>query len=154
MRTPQVYVNGQGEVVGANGAQLNQLIAKTSIKGPLLSIAGSKVQIDNARAAPGDGLNRATRPMHGAGADPRWRERRADSAPPRHRPRAGADGQLERQAASYALSAPRDRYRTAVLVKSGKGGAIIGAAKGRRCLPMPAGEPQGNDGNSRASAVR
>lgn len=129
--TPQVYVDGQGDVVGANAAQLNQLIAKTSIKGPSVSIAGGKVQVGDARAARPATVWMVRYDPRTVQVPIRAGENGGRTLPHRNIVRELVKvGSWSGKATSYALPARRDRYRTAVLVQDGKGGAIIGAAKG------------------------
>ena len=128
--TPQVYVDGQGDVVGANRSQLNQLIAKTRITGPSVVIADGKVQVGAGQAA-----HPATVWM--VRYDPRLVQVpiRAGENGGRTLPHRNIVRELVKvgswtgKAATFALPARRDLYRTAVLVQDGKGGAIIGAAK-------------------------
>ncbi|QDX26918.1 DUF1223 domain-containing protein [Sphingomonas suaedae] len=128
--TPQVYVNGQRDLVGSNRAQLNQTIAASSIKGPSVSVSGGKVHIGAGRAA-----RRATIWM--VRYDPRTVNVpiRAGENGGRTLPHRNIVRQLTRlgqwtgAATSFSLPVPRDGFRTAILVQDGKGGAIIGAVK-------------------------
>lgn len=128
--TPQVYVDGQGDIVGSNRGQLDQLLAKSRITGPSVVVAGGSVKV---------GAERAARPatVWLVRYDPRTLDVpiRAGENGGRTLPHRNIVRELTRlgswngAAASYTLPAARNRLRTAILVQDGKGGAIIGAAK-------------------------
>lgn len=128
--TPQVYVDGQGDVVGANRAQLDQLIARSSIKGPSVRIAGSKVQVGDGRAAKPATVWMVRYDPRTVQVPIRAGENGGRTLPHRNVVRELVKiGSWKGRAASFALPAGRESYRTAVLVQDGEGGAIIGAAK-------------------------
>jgi len=128
--TPQVYVDGQSDIVGSNRGQLNQLIAKTRITGPSVAVNNGSVRV---------GAGRAGRPatVWMVRYDPRTINVpiRAGENGGRTLPHRNIVRELTRlgswngTAASYALPQRRDGLKTAILVQDGKGGAILGAAK-------------------------
>lgn len=128
--TPQVYVDGQADIVGSNRGQLDQLLAKSRINGPAVAIQSASVKIAAGRPA-----RPATVWM--VRYDPRILNVpiRAGENGGRTLPHRNIVRELTRigswngTAASYALPARRDGLKTAILVQDGKGGAIIGAAK-------------------------
>ncbi len=129
--TPQVFVDGQGDTVGANRTQLGELIAKTSIKGPSVTIAGGRVQIGSGRVARPATLWMVRYDPRIVQVPIRAGENGGRTLPHRNIVRELVKiGSWSGKAASFALPARRGPYRTAVLVQDGKGGAIIGAAKG------------------------
>lgn len=128
--TPQVYVGGQRDIVGANRAQLDQLIARTSIKGPAVTIAAGQVRVASARAARPAIVWMVRYDPRTIDVPIRAGENGGRTLPHRNIVRELVQiGSWSGAAASFALPARRDPYRVAVIVQDGKGGAIIGAAK-------------------------
>lgn len=129
--TPQVYVDGQADVVGANRAQLDRAIATTRVSGPPVAIGGGRVTL-------GAGAARA-RPatVWVVRYDPRTLdvpiragENGGRTLPHRNIVRQlTAIGRWTGPAESYALPPAPRGLATAVLVQDGQGGAIIAAAR-------------------------
>ncbi len=131
--TPQVYVDGQADLVGSNRAQLGQTIAAARVSGPVVAINGSRVTIGAgpARAKP------AT--VWVVRYDPRTLEVpiRAGENGGRTLPHRNivrelvSIGRWSGAGAAYSIPAARTPgFSVAVLVQDGPGGAIIAAAKG------------------------
>jgi hypothetical protein len=130
--TPQVYVDGQADLVGANRGQLDQTIAAARINGPAVAIRGGRVTVGAAPARARPATVWLVR------YDPRTLnvpiragENGGRTLPHRNIVRElTAMGRWTGPGATYALPAARPGLATAVLVQDGPGGAIIAAAKG------------------------
>ncbi len=129
--TPQVYVDGQADLVGSNRRQLDQTIAAARVGGPALAMAGGRIAVSAsaARATPA-----TVWVVH---YDPRTLnvpiragENGGRTLPHRNIVRELVSvGRYDGHSASFALPAARAGLATAVLVQDGPGGAIIAAAK-------------------------
>ncbi len=132
--TPQVWINGRSTIIGSNRAELDASIAQVApLHGPAMKIAGNRVQIDAGQA-----------PIGGADI---WLVR-YDPRTVQVAIRAGENGgrtlthrdvvhELTRigrwtgTAQTLSIPAPSDpAFRTAVLLQTGLGGPLLGAAKG------------------------
>lgn len=131
--TPQVYVDGQADLVGSNRGQLDQTIAASRGGDASVAIRGGQVVVA-ARAA-------RSRPatVWLVRYDPRTidvpiraGENGGRTLPHRNIVRElTALGRWTGAAASYAIPAPKHPgLASAALIQDGAGGAIIGAAKG------------------------
>ena len=128
--TPQVYVDGQGDIVGSNRGQLDRLLAKSRITGPSVAVIGASVKVGAGRAARPATVWMVRYDPRTLNVPIRAGENGGRTLPHRNIVRELARlGSWNGSAASFPLPAPRNGLKTAILVQDGKGGAIIGAAK-------------------------
>lgn len=129
--TPQVYVDGQADLVGSNRGQLDQTIAAARVGGPAVAVTGGRIVVNAgaARATPA-----TVWVVH---YDPRTLnvpiragENGGRTLPHKNIVRELVSvGRYDGHFASFALPAARPGLATAVLVQDGPGGTIIAAAK-------------------------
>ena len=132
--TPQMWINGRSTIVGSNRPQLDASIANAGApQGPALKIAGNRLRIEAGKAPAGGADVWLVR------YDPRTVQVaiRAGENGGRTLPHRDVVRELTRigawtgAAQTFPLPAPGDSaFRTAVLLQAGKGGPIVGAAKG------------------------
>ena len=130
--TPQVYVDGQADLVGSNRAQLNGTIAAARVSGPSVAIDGGRVTLGagpaRAKAATVWVVRYDPRTLN---VPIRAGENGGRTLPHRNIVRELVSiGRWGGAGASYAVPAAKPGLATAVLVQDGPGGAIIAAAKG------------------------
>ncbi|HEX4177954.1 MAG TPA: DUF1223 domain-containing protein [Rhizomicrobium sp.] len=139
--TPEVVVNGRADVVGANRAELEALIAHHSDdRGPDLRIAGDTVAV-------GKGAGAETADVWWVRYDPNIvqvpiarGENGGRTLPHKNVVKALVKlGTWNGSPATYRIPADSNNpWRTAVLVQAGPGGVILAAARGE---PRPSGAP-------------
>ena len=130
--TPQVYVDGQADLVGSNRAQLDRTVAAARVSGPAVAIGSGRVTVGAgpARAKPATVWLVRYDPRT-LNVPIRAGENGGRTLPHRNIVRElTAIGRWTGPGATYALPAARPGLATAVLVQDGPGGAIIAAAKG------------------------
>ena len=129
--TPQVYVDGQADLVGSDRGQLDRTIAATRVSGPAVAAGGGRISV-------GVGPARATpATVWVVRYDPRTLnvpiragENNGRTLPHRNIVRElVAVGRWSGPAAGFALPPARPGLATAILVQDGPGGAIIAAAR-------------------------
>ena len=129
--TPQVYVDGQADLVGSNRAQLDRTIAAARVSGPAVAIRGGRVTVGAgpARAKPATVWLVRYDPRT-LNVPIRAGENGGRTLPHRNIVRElTAIGRWTGPGATFALPAARPGLATAVLVQDGPGGAILAAAK-------------------------
>ena len=130
--TPEVVVNGRSDVVGSDREELAALIrqADRGAGGPIVEIAGNRVTVSGPGPA-GDAIVELVRYDPNIVQVPVERgENAGRTLPHRNVVRQVARlGTWNGEARSYALPAAREPgLKTAILVQSGPGGAILAAA--------------------------
>lgn len=129
--TPQVFVDGQADLVGSNRGQLDRTIGAARVSGPAVAVRGGQISV-------GGGAARATpATVWVVRYDPRTVNVpiRAGENGGRTLPHKNIVHQLvsvgrwSGKAATFALPAARPGLATAILVQDGPGGAIIAATK-------------------------
>ena len=129
--TPQVYVDGQADLVGSSRAQLDRTIAAARVSGPAVAIRGGRVTVGAgpARAKPATVWLVRYDPRT-LNVPIRAGENGGRTLPHRNIVRElTAIGRWTGPGATFALPAARPGLATAVLVQDGPGGAILAAAK-------------------------
>ena len=131
--TPQVIVNGRTDVVGARHGEVEGAIARADrgIAGPVVDIVGGRASVSGTATSHHADVWLVRYDPNIVQVAIRAGENGGRTLPHRNVVRELVRlGEWSGRAQSYALPAPRDGLKIAVLVQEGRGGAILAAGRG------------------------